>query len=132
MKRTMLIVSLLVAGSLALTGCGKSDSASQEVDETRPIAQVKADAAQMDVQQLRSVAMKYKEALTAKNVEIKKLVDSLAKVPLTEKLGEEAQAITADIENLKKSANALMERFQVYYDAVKAKGGELKGLEPAP
>jgi len=99
------------------------------VDESKPIAEIKAEAAKMDVEQLRAVAKKYKYALTARQAEVKKLPESLAKIPLTEKLGKEAQALTADIDNLMKSVNALSERFGVYYDQIKAKGGELKDLE---
>ena len=94
-----------------------------------PIAEIKAEAAKMDVEQLRAVAKKYKDALTEKKAELQKLTESLAKVPLTEKLGKEAQGLTADIENLMMSVNALSERFVVYYDQIKAKGGELKDLE---
>lgn len=99
------------------------------MDESKPIAEIKAKAAKMDVEQLRAVAKKYKYALTARQAEVKKLPESFAKIPLTEKLGKEAQALTADIDNLMKSVNALSERFGVYYDQIKAKGGELKDLE---
>ena len=129
MSKVTLTTTLLIC-LLLLPGCGKdTGSGSQKVDENKPVAEIKAEAEKMDVEQLRSIAMKYKDALTAKQAEVKKLTDSLAKIPLTEKLGEEAQGLTADIDNLMKSVNALTERFSVYYDQIKAKGGELKDLE---
>ena len=128
--RKAIFITTLLACILLLPGCGKkAGSGSQKVDENKPIAEIKAEAAKMDVEQLRSIAMKYKDALTAKQAEVKKLTDSLAKIPLTEKLGKEAQGLTADIKNLMKSVQALSERFGVYYDQIKAKGGELKDLE---
>lgn len=129
MKKLILVTMLLVCVP-GLQSCGKeSGSGTQKVDETKPIAEIKAEAAKMDVEQLRAIAKKYKDALLARQAEVKKLTDSLAKIPITEKLGKEAQALTADIDNLMKSVNALSERFGVYYDQIKAKGGELKDLE---
>jgi len=114
---------------LLLQSCGKkAGSGSQKVDENKPIAEIKAEAVKMNVGQLRSIAMKYKDALMAKQDDVTKLTDSLAKIPLTEKLGKEAQALTGDIDNLMKSVSALRERFQIYYDQIKQKGGELKDL----
>ena len=128
MRKAILTTTLLMC-VLLLPGCGKeTGSGPQKVDENKPITEIKAEAAKMDVEQLRSIAMKYKDALMARQAEIKKVTDSLAKIPLTEKLGKEAQALTADIDNLMKSVNALSERFQVYYDQIKAKGGEVEDL----
>lgn len=129
MRKVILTTTFFMCVFL-LPGCGgKSGSGSEKVDENKPISEIKAEAATMDVEQLRAIAKKYKDALVAKKGEVKKLTDSLAAIPLAEKLGKEAQALTADIENLTKSVSALSERFGVYYDQIKAKGGELKDLE---
>ena len=128
--RKVILVTTLLTCMLGLQSCKKkSGSGPQKVDENKPIAEIKAEAEKLDVEQLTVIATKYKDALLARQAEIKKLTDSLAKIPLTEKLGKEAQGFTADIDNLMKSVNALSERFQIYYDQIKAKGGELKDLE---
>jgi len=44
-------------------------------------------------------------------------------------LGDEAKELKTEIEALNKSVSALKERFQVYYDKLKEKGGNLSGLE---
>jgi len=120
---------MLLIFASCLQSCGKkSGSGPGKVDETKPIAEIKTEAATMDVEQLRAIAKKYKDALVARQAEVKKLTDSLAAIPLTEKLGEEAKGLTADIDSLMKSVQALSERFQVYYDQIKAKGGDLKDL----
>ena len=127
MRKVVLVTSLLMC-VLWVQSCGKNGGGSQKADENKPIAEIKAEAAKLDVEQLRSVALKYKDALMAKQDEVKKLTDTLAKIPITEKLGKEAQALSADIGNLGKSVSALKERFQIYYDQIKKKGGELKDL----
>ena len=129
MLKAIFSTTLLVC-MLLFPGCSKkSGSVPKDVDENKPIAEIKAEAEKLDVEQLRAIAKKYKDALLARQDDIKRMTDSLAKIPLTEKLGKEAQALTADIDSLMKSVNALSERFQVYYDKIKAKGGELKDLE---
>jgi uncharacterized coiled-coil DUF342 family protein len=113
----------LVLCSLVLFGCGK------KADESKPIGEVKAEAEQMDLKQLKAMATKYKEAILAKQPEIKKLTDKLKEIPVTKMLGEEAKEIKAEIDALNKSVSALKERFQVYYDKLKEQGGDLSGLE---
>jgi hypothetical protein len=127
MRKVVLVTSLLMC-VLGVQSCGKSGGGSQKADENKPVAEIKAEAAKLDVEQLRAVALKYKDALMAKEDEVKKLTDTLAKIPITEKLGKEAQALSADISDLGKSVSALKERFQIYYDEIKKKGGELKDL----
>ena len=113
---------LLVLCSLAMFGCGK------KADESKPVSEVRAEAEKMDVGQLRSMAIQYKDAIMAKQDEIAKIGAELKKIPVTEMLGEKAKGLTADVDSLTKSVSALTERFQVYYDKVKEKGGDLSGL----
>lgn len=114
---------LLVLCSLTLFGCGK------KADESRPVSEVKAEAEKMDVEQLRSMALKYKDAIMSKQDEIAKIGAELKKIPVAEMLGNEAKGLKADIESLTKSVSALKERFQVYYDKIKEKGGDLSDLK---
>jgi uncharacterized coiled-coil DUF342 family protein len=114
----------MIAGCLVgFAGCGK------KADESKPIADVQAEAAKMNVEQLKAKAMEYKDALVAKKAEIEKVVAKLQEIPLTEKLGDEAKSLQADIGNLNKSVAALTERFQVYYNKLKEMGGDIAGLE---
>ena len=123
-RKTVTFYCLLVLCSLALLGCGK------KADENKPISEVKAEADQMSVDKLRSMAMKYKDAITAKKGEVEKFAAKLKEIPITEKLGTEAKELMAEIEALNKSISSLKERFQVYYQKLKEKGGDLSGLEP--
>jgi len=51
-------------------GCGK------KADESKPLSEVKAEAGSMSVEKLRSMAITYKDAITAKKGEIEKVVDN--------------------------------------------------------
>jgi len=122
LRKVVLCCGLAVL-SVGLVGCGK------KANENKPISDVKAEAEKMNVEQLRSMAMRYKEAITARQAEITKVTAKLKEIPITEQLGTEAKKIKADIDELNKSLSALTERFQVYYNKLKEKGADLSGLE---
>jgi Skp family chaperone for outer membrane proteins len=98
------------------------------VDTEKPVAEIQAQAQTMSVESLKATALKYKEAITAKQAELEKLAAKIKEIPLTEALGEEAKTLKTDLQNLEASVKALKDRFQVYYDALKAKGADLSGL----
>jgi len=117
------VCCLLVLCPLVILGCGK------KADENKPMGEVRAEAEKMDASGLRAAAMAYKEAVVAKKGEVEKLSAKLNGIPATEMLGNEAKELKADIDKLTKSVSALEERFDVYYQKLKEKGGDLSGLE---
>ena len=108
-----------------IAGCGGGGSA----DETKPIAEVKAEAQQMDVGQLRDMAMSYKHAIESKLADLEPIKAKFGEIPALEKMGDEAKGLMTEIESLKESVDALTERFEVYYDQLKEMKGDLSGLE---
>lgn len=104
------------------------DGFSMEIDLEATVADLKAEAAQMDIESLKEVAAKYKETIQTNEAEMKALMEKLSAIPLTEKLGDEAKALTADIKTLTDTVAALQERLGVYVDALKAKGADVKAL----
>jgi len=104
-------------------GCRK------KADETKPMGEVKAEAEKMSIDELRDMALKYKEAILAKQSEIDKVMAQLKEIPITKALGEEAKGLKADIENLTKSVKALKERFEIYYNKIKEQGGDVSDLK---
>ena len=124
MKATKNIIfySLLVAGLIVAVGCGK------KADENKPISEVKAEAEKMNTDELRTTAMAYKKAIEAKEGDVEKLAAKLKDIPVTEMLGEKAKSLKADMDELQQSVSALQERFQIYYDKLKEKGGDVSGL----
>jgi hypothetical protein len=107
---------------VGMFGCGK------KADETKPISEVQAEANKMSVEKLRSMAMKYQDAISDKKGEVEKVTAQVKEIPVAKMLGEEAKELKAEIESLNKSVSALKARFQVYYDKLKEKGGDLSGL----
>ena len=109
---SFIAVLLMVCAILVFAGCGSKS----EVDETKPLSEVKAEAETMTVEQLKDTAMQYKKAIEAKQPEIDKLMEQLKAVPITEALGDEAKSLKTDVEQLNSSLKALKERFDVYYN----------------
>lgn len=121
--KTITFYFLLVLCSLVLLGCGA------KADEDKPLSEVKAEVEQMNVEKLRQMALAYEEAILGKRGEVEKLAAELKGIPVAEMLGSEAKELKAEIENLNKSISALKERFGVYYNKLKEKGGDLTGLK---
>ncbi|MHC4395268.1 MAG: hypothetical protein ACYS1A_06395 [Planctomycetota bacterium] len=121
-KEYLNILFVLLAVALLFTGCGK------KADENKPISEVEAEAEKLSADKLRSMAVQYKDAIAAKKDEIEKVTARFKDIPIAEKLGSEAKELQAEIGNLNKSVSALNERFQIYYQKLKEKGGDLSGL----
>ena len=122
-KRMIVFGCLLVLSSLVLCGCG------DKADASKPVSEVEAEAATMDVAKLTSMAMAYKDAISAKKGDIDEVMAQFKKVPVAEMVGEDAKGLKADIDVLTKDISALKERFEIYYNKLKEKGGDLSGLE---
>jgi len=123
--RLRLINGLLVAFCVSMmAGCGGGSA-----DETKPIADVKAEAQEMDAGQLRDMAMSYKQAIESKLTELEPITAKLKEIPALEMMGDEAKGLNAGIGDLMESVDALKERFGVYYDQLKEMKGDLSGLE---
>jgi glutamyl-tRNA reductase len=101
-----------------------------EVDLSKTLDAIKQEAAGLDLAKLQEVAKKYKDMLTEKQAALKPLMDKLAKIPLTERLSPESQALTGETKSLSDTIKGLTERLAVYVEAIKAKGGDAAGLTP--
>jgi hypothetical protein len=117
------ILALTMAALLTVCGCGK------KADTSKSIPEVKAEAEKMDVSQLRSMATTYKDALTAKMEEVKAEGAKLKDIPIADIMGDKAKTLKANIDEIQKQVDALKERFQVYVDELKKKGGDISGLQ---
>jgi chromosome segregation ATPase len=126
---TIFAFALFFAAAALLSGCGSKSDTPASVDETKPIAEVKAEAEKMNVEQLKATAQAYRQAIVAKQAELEKVAAKLKDIPVTEALGEEAKSIKTDLENLNKSVAALTERFQVYLEKLKELGADVSGLD---
>ena len=117
------IYTLAILMASVFTGCEK------KADETRPIDQVKTEAEGMDADQLRTMALQYKDAIMAKTNDVDNLVGRLKEIPVAKMMTDETKELKTEIDNLTESLSALRKRFEVYYDKLKEQGGDLSGLE---
>jgi hypothetical protein len=115
---------LLAVVALAIGGCG-----GKKADANKPISEAKAEAEKMDAGQLRDMAMAYKEAIVANKANVDKVAAKLKEIPVTKMIGDEAKQLKTEIDNITTSISALKERFEIYYQKLKEKGGNLSGLE---
>jgi hypothetical protein len=115
---------LLAGWALVIGSCG-----GKKANESKPISEAKTEAEKMDAGQLRNMAMTYKEAIVAKKVDLDKVVAKLKEIPIAKMVGDETKQLKTDIDNLTTSISALKERFEVYYQKLKEKSGDLSGLE---
>ena len=128
--KTKLCISMVAVLCVMFLAAGcEQKGGSSAVDETKPLSEVKAEAEKMDVEKLKATALKYKEAILAKESDVRKLMDQLKEIPLAQQIGDEAKTLQVDIENLNKSVTALRDRFQVYYDKLKELKADVTGLE---
>ncbi len=115
-------VSIVMASLLIMFGCGK------KTDENKPVSEIKAEAAKMDPDDLRRMALEYKKAIQAKMDEAARLKSQIKDIPLKEMLGEKAKQLKQELGSITDSVKALKERFNVYLAELKKKGGDLTGL----
>ena len=116
------LYSLLAVSLIVTVGCGK------KADENKPLSEVKAEAEEMNTDELRATAMAYNKAIKAKKGDVEKLAEKLQDIPPADLLGDKAKSLKADMEKINQSVSALQERFQIYYDQLKEKGGDVSGL----
>jgi hypothetical protein len=93
-----------------------------EIDMTSSLDVLKEQAKQMTVDALKETAEKYKAQFLTTQGDMTSKMDLLSKIPMTEKLGAEAQALTKDITTLTNSLASLKERMMIYVNALKAQG----------
>lgn len=122
MFKTISLICLIVVMVLSLTGCGKKSDSEKTAEE------VQADVEKMSVEQLREKALEYKEAIIAKKDEMAKIHDKLKDVP-PNKLAEEMRAMKADVDKINDAIESLTEKYKIYYNKLREKGGDLSDLE---
>ena len=128
------LLSLLILGSLVILGCSEKKQepappTGVSVEENKPLSEVKAEADKMTVEQLRAAALKYKAIIETKTAEADKLAKDLMKAALADKSETEVKQLNARMAEINKSAEALAERFEVYYKKLEEKGGDMSGLK---
>lgn len=100
-----------------------------QVEESKPVEEVQVEEEKVDLLKIRETAMKEKEAILAKQDEVKKLIEEKSKIPVTEQLGEESKNITQKIEELNNAIKEHTERYNGYMEQLKAGNVDVSELE---
>jgi hypothetical protein len=100
-----------------------------EIDLTSSLDTLKEQAKQMSVDALKETAEKYKAEFLGTQKDWTAKTEALAKIPMTEKLGAEAQALTKDITSLTSAMASLKDRMMVYVNALKAQGIDISSFK---
>ena len=151
MKILTPVLLLSLALMLIVSGCGKDDTTTppeapdagqtttkapdlasgftMDVDLQKSLDALKAEAAKMSVDKLEAVAKKYQAELMKKEAQLKETMEKLSAIPMMEKMGTEAQELTKEMQTIGEAVKAIGERFEVYYEAFQAKGGDMSKLK---
>lgn len=114
MRKMLLLVGML-CGALFLTGCGN------DVDENKTPAQIQEEVAKMNASDIQAMVEKYQKAIDAKSAELKAEGEKLAKIPLTEQLGDNAKSIKDKMANITESLKKLQANMAAYAEGLKKK-----------
>jgi uncharacterized lipoprotein YehR (DUF1307 family) len=126
-SKSVVLFVVLVA-IIVLSGCGKKGG-SVSVDESKPISEIKAEADKMTVDQLREMAIKYRDAIKDKNVKVDKVMLKLRDAGAGAAMTDEFKGIKEEISALTKSMGALKQRFGVYYDKLVLSKADVSDLK---
>ena len=98
------------------------------IDEGRPLGEIRAEAADMNDATLRVAAMGYRDRIFAKRTELSDVMNRYDEFPYTDIFGRETLEPAPNVVDLTSSISALTERHNIYFDLLKARGGDLRGL----
>ncbi len=107
-----------------------SSEVSPEVaaDLEKPVPEVQTKVQTMSVADLKARALQYVQAISVKKEDLQKVLAQVKEIPLAEALSEKAKTLKAEAQKIQTSIKGLTDRFQVYYNKLKEKGGDLSGL----
>ena len=107
--KKLFLFAMMCGAMFVLAGCG------QQAD------QIKTEVQSMSAADIQAKVDAYKKAIEAKSAELKAEGEKLAKIPLTEQLGDKAKGIQANMGTLKDSISKLTANMNAYAEGLKAK-----------
>ncbi len=125
-KRSITLLGIACALMIGLSGCGGGGAG---VDESKPLAEVQAEAKNMSVDELRDMAEAYKEAIADLMPDMETLAAKFKEISPTQLMGEDAKAIRSDMQQLSEAVKSLTERFNVYLAELKQQNVDVSDLK---
>ncbi|OQA56774.1 MAG: hypothetical protein BWY42_00805 [Candidatus Omnitrophica bacterium ADurb.Bin277] len=119
MKKNRICFVFVLALTIGFSGCAK------KVDPEKPLEQIRKEAGAMSVAQLESYAQLYASEIEEQRAEIQKIQEKIKKMPLDKMFSN--NFLQNDIKKIGRKAEALFERYIIYMEALKEKGGDTSG-----
>ena len=124
--RKFLMALCFVAVVGVMVGC--EEVGTEKIDLGQSVAAVKAKAANMDVAELKAMALKYKQAMKDKQVEVNKVMSEIGKVDLSA-AGKKVDKVKVDIDEIMKSVGTLKKHYDVYLGKLKELGADISDVK---
>ena len=118
-KHRVLSSLLLMMIMTTATGCAK------KADTSKPLDQIKSEAQTMSVKDLQSYAQLYAKAIMNQKEQLSKVADQIKTLTPAEIIGTKAQDIKKQLSRIETQVGSLNERYQIYAEKFKEKGGDL-------
>jgi hypothetical protein len=125
-KKNAALLALTALVVIGLCGCQpKSDT---KLDMAKDLETVEAEAAKMDVEQLREKALAFKNAMDEKSDEITKVMQNMN----SQTQGNAGDDIKlnnkTEIDSFMQTIGGLKKRYDIYMSHLRKKNGDLTGL----
>jgi hypothetical protein len=98
-------------------------------DQGKSIPDITAGAKEMAVENLRKMAEKYRDVVAATEQQLKTLKQGYLKLSDDDRKAAIGQITKIGIDDIENRLDIMKERFGVYFNALKEKGGNLTGLD---
>jgi hypothetical protein len=121
-----LALGLLLTLLVLAAGCSKKDKQDQQPGPS--VEQVQKQAQEMDVEQLKTNAIKCRDEILAGKAKVEQLVLKLQDLTQEEKSAGVAQQINAELGELQKSMLAARNQLKIYYTKLVEKGADVSDL----
>ena len=98
-------------------------------DQGKSIPDITAGAKEMAVENLRKMAEKYRDVVAATEQQLEKMTQGYLNLSDDDRKAAIGQIAKTAIDEIKTGLDIMKDRFGVYYNALKEKGGNLTGLD---
>ncbi len=98
-------------------------------DQSKSIPDIAGGAKEMAVENLREMAEKYRDVVAEKEQQLKKMTQGYLNLSDDDRKAAIGQIAKTAIDEIKTGLDIMKDRFGVYYNALKEKGGNLTGLD---
>ena len=100
-----------------------------QADEGKSVEEVTTQAKEMAADKLRQISQIYRDAIEANRQKLSEMAKQLRDTPEGERASAEARKLKAETDRIHDSIPVLIEKFEVYYNSLKEKAGNLTGLD---